>query len=57
LATVLSALAELVANAVGSLLIGWIPERQPWRAVVVTLYAVLALAGVAVLVWAVVTAV
>jgi len=51
------ALLELVADVVLSLLFGAIPERQPWRALVATFYFVGALAGVGVIVWAIVAAV
>ena len=35
--------------------VGEIPERQPWREIVVGLYLLLALAGVALVAWAVAT--
>jgi hypothetical protein len=46
--------AELIATMAEEL-IGWLPDRQPWRAVVAMLYVLGAAVAVAVCVWLVVT--
>jgi hypothetical protein len=53
---VLSGLLDLIANAIVTSVIGAIPERQPWRALVASIYMLGALGGVAVLIWAIVVA-
>lgn len=52
----LGALVEVVVDAFVSVL-GMAPERQPWRAIVMVLYMLGALFGIAVIVWAIVAAV
>jgi len=47
----LSAVAEFFAE----FLIGWVPERQPWRGLVVALYLLAAVASVALVTYIVVT--
>jgi hypothetical protein len=53
---VLSGLLELIGNAILTFMIGVIPGRQPWRALVASIYILGALGGVAVLIWAIVVA-
>ena len=48
----------MIADAFSSLaevLIGWAPERQPWRAIVVGLYVLAAVAASALVIWLMVT--
>jgi hypothetical protein len=47
-------MAELIARFAEELL-GWVPRRQPWRALVATLYVLGAIAAIGVCVWLVVT--
>jgi hypothetical protein len=44
-----------VAEFFAEFLIGWVPERQPWRALVVALYLLAAVASVAILTYIVIT--
>ena len=44
-----------VAEFFAEFLIGWAPERQPWRALVVALYLLAAAASVAIVTYVVVT--
>lgn len=46
-------LADIVVGVFMGGLIGEVPKRQPWRGIVLALYGVLALAGVAVCAWAI----
>jgi hypothetical protein len=50
------ALLELVANALATFLMGAVPERQPWRAIVTSLYLIGAACGVALILWLIVSA-
>ncbi len=45
------ALLELIADAIGTALLGAVPDRQPWRAIVTGIYLALAACGAAFLVW------
>ena len=47
----LAAVAEILAE----FLVGWVPERQPWRALVVALYLLAAVASVAIVTYIVIT--
>ena len=47
----LAAVAEVFAE----FLVGWVPERQPWRGLVVALYLLAAVASVAIVTYVVVT--
>jgi hypothetical protein len=47
-------MADLIAT-VAEELIGWMPRRQPWRAVVAALYLLAAVIAIAVCTWLVIT--
>ncbi len=51
----LLSLLELVANAIVTYYIAAVPERQPWRAVVTSLYLIGGGAGVVLIVWLIVS--